>query len=1143
MRLQKIGLLLLFLAIAGLYGQEFRGTILGRVLDASGAVVPNVPVTITNTSTNVSVRATSTSNGNYTAPFLIPGTYRVSAQMQGFKSFVREGIEVQVQDRIQVDVLLEPGVVTETVQVRAESPLLETSTASVGEVVDQMKIINLPLNGRNPYLVARIVPGVQPTDERSFARPFDNGATSNISMGGNPNGSNDVLLDGIPNVDAGNTVAFIPSVEAVQEMKVQTNTFDAEFGRAAGGVVNVTVKSGTNSFRGSLHEFWRNDILEANNFFNNRAGQGKPIQRFHMFGANLGGPVYLPKLYDGRNRTFVFGSWESIRQSDPTSLVATVPTVAQRDGDFSQTYDGRGRFLPVFDPFSTRGVPDRPGNFVRDQFPGNRIPRSRMDPVALNILQYYGKPNQPGLPLSGEDNFFWSGSSPDDYDAFITRVDHTISDAQRLFVRLSISRRPRLGDDDIFETIATQSRFLDRLSRGAALDYVNTLSPSLLLNIRYGLVRYGNITEYRPKDFRLSSLGFPESLSRLVMQEIFPAISMSGVVGVGRSGMSESLDDVHTLQGSMTRIGARHNLKWGGDIRVYRDLGLSVGTASGSYSFNPAFTRGPDPVRDTVSGHSVASFLLGTPASGSIPTNVGPAFQNVYYALYLQDDVRLSPKLTFNLGLRWEYEAPRTERFNQMTRGFAFDTPSPLQGKVPGYTLWGGLTYAGAGGQPRGQTDPDRLNFAPRFGIAYQLAPKLVLRTGYGIFFAGTSDSGAGTAASPGFSVSTPMVSSLDGVTPQDRLSNPFPTGLLSPIGASQGLSTLLGQSVSFVDVERPVTYTQQYSFGLQYELARNLVVETTYVGNRGLRLLNSDLQLNQITDETRALKDALLVRVANPFVGHITTGSLASATTTRGQLLRPYPQYTGVSMRSPVIGSATYHAFQMKVEKRFARGISVLGSYTNAKLLDDIGSRQSHHNLKAERSISTINRPQRLVISGIYEFPVGPGRRYRGGDVAVIRKLIEGWQLDWITTFQGGRPLAVTSSVNNTNSFGGGQRPSSTGRSAELSGRITDRLDRYFDILQFVDTPAFEFGNLSRTLADVRGPGQSNFDVSLIKNTSIKESLRLQFRAEAFNLFNTPQFDIPGTSFGTGSFGRINAVAHRANPARQIMLAMKLLW
>jgi len=1126
---------------ASLLAQEFRGTILGRVVDSSGAVVPGVPITITNTSTNTSVKTESASSGNYTVPFLIPGTYRVSAQMTGFKAFVRDRIEVQVQDRIQIEIVLEPGVVTETVLVHAETPLLETSTASVGEVVDQMKIVSLPTNGRNPYMIARIVPGVQPTDTRTFTRPFDNGGASSISMGGNPSANNDVLLDGIPNVDAGNQIAFIPAVEAVQEMKVQTNTFDAEFGRAAGGVINVTVKSGSNRFHGGLHEFWRNDHLEANGVFNNRAGAGKPRQRFHMFGSNAGGPLYLPRLYNGHNRTFIFGSWDSIRQSDPTSLVATVPTVEQRTGDFSRTFDARGRSLPVFDPFTTTGIA---GGFRREPFPGNRIPASRMDPVAVNIIKLFGQPNQPGLPFSADENFFWTGSSPDNYDAFIVRLDHNFTDRQRMFFRTSASRRPRLGDDDLFENIATQSRFLNRISRGAALDYVNTLSPRLLLNVRFGLIRFGNVTEYRPAHFRLASLGFPERLAGQVVEQIFPTISISGINTIGRSGQEESLDNVYTLQANMTRIGARHTLKWGGDVRVYQDVGLSVGNASGSYSFNQAFTRGPDPLATaSVSGHSVASFLLGTPSGGSIPTNVGPAFQNIYYAGYVQDDFRMSSRLTVNLGLRYDYESPRTERYNQMTRGFAFNEDNPLQSSVRGLVLKGGLRFAGVGGQPRGQTDQGHLQFAPRLGIAYQLSPRVVIRTGYGIFFAGTTNLGGGTAASPGFSVSTPMVNTIDSVTPHHRLSNPFPDGLLNPIGSSQGLLTLAGQGPAFVDVSRPVTYTQQYSFGIQFEPARNLVIETVYVGNRGLHLQNNDLQLNQLTEEQLKLGTALLTRVNNPFAGLIQTGTLASPTVTQAQLIRPYPHFTAVTMRQPTIGSATYHAFQMKVERRFSRGLTFLLGYTNAKLLDDVGGRQSHTNLKAERALSLINRPQRLVISGVWQVPVGPGRQWSGGANPVARKILEGWELDWITTLQGGQPLNITSSVNGTNSQGGGQRPNSTGRSAKLEGPVTKRVDRFFDTLQFVDAPAFQFGNLPRTLPDVRGPGLHNWDMSVVKNTGLSEKLRLQFRCEIFNAWNHPAFANPGTSFGTGSFGRISDIAHRASPARQIMLAMKLLW
>ncbi len=1103
----------------------------------------NSAVTVTNESTNTVVKTTTTAAGAYTVPFLLPGSYTVSVQSPGFRTFQRQGVIVRVQDRVEIAVVLEPGVVAETVVVRAETPLLQTAESSVGQVVDQTNIVNLPMNGRAVYLIARITPGMVPTDTRLFTRPFDNGAVSNVSMGGSRANSNSILLDGIPNMNATSQVAFIPSPDAVQEMKVQINTYDAEFGRGAGGVLNATIKSGNNQFHGSLHEFFRNDRLEANSFINNSVGERKARQRFNLFGGTAGGPVYLPRLYDGRNRTFVFGSWESIRQADPTTSLTSVPTRAQRDGDFSSTYDGLNRFLTIFDPFSTRANPNLAGGFLRDPFPGNRIPSARMDPIAVKLLDQYGLPNKPGVGLSAVDNFFWADSSPDNYDSFVTRLDHNFTDRQRLFVRVSASRRPRLGDDNIFRTLATQSRFLNRLSRGGAVDYINTLTPQTLLNIRYGVSRFGNITQYLPRDFQLTSLGFPTQLSSQVLRQQFPRFAISGIATIGRSGDAEDLTDAHTLQISMTRISGRQALKWGFESRVYRDVGYDVGFASGTYSFDQARTRGPDPVRDLVSGSAVASFLLGTPASGSVDKNVAPAFQSVYYGAYLQDDYHVSPKLTLNLGIRWEYEAPRTERYNQMTRGFAYKAPSPLQSRVPNLPLFGGLLFANVNGQPRGQTDAFWRNFAPRIGIAYQIHPRVVLRTGYGIFFSGTTTMGRGAASSPGFSVATPMVTSLDGITPQDLLRNPFPNGLLEPIGSSQGLLTLAGQSVSFTEVTRPITYSQQYSFGMQFEPVRSLLVEATYSGNRGIHLQNSNLNVNQLTAEQLKLGDTLLARVPNPFFGIIPIGSLATATTTAAQLLRPYPHFTGVTLREFTDGSSTYHALLLKVERRFGHGLTFLGGYTNSKLLDNVGNRQDNYNLAAERSLSAIHTPQRLTMAGVWEVPVGPGRRWTGGSNPVARKLLEGWQLDWIGTLQTGFPLSVTSSVNTTQSQGGGQRPNSTGKSAKLEGPAEGRLNRYFDITQLVNPAPFRFGNLSRTLPDVLGPGLHDWDISLLKTTHIGEHLRIQLRGETFNIWNHPAFANPGTSFGTASFGRINDMANRANPARQIQLGAKLLW
>src|SRR5581483_3926334 len=565
-------------------------------------------------------------------------------------------------------------------------------------------------------------------------RPFDNGAISNASLSGNRGKANEVLLDGISNVGADNTITFTPSIDATQEFKVQTNTYDAEFGRSAGGVINVTVKSGTNQVHGSLFEFFRNNALDSNNFFNNQVGAPKAPLHFNQFGASIGAPVYLPKLYRGKDRTFFFFNYEAIRQLDGRSYVGAVPMLKQRDGDFSETYAGPNQPIQIYDPFSTRADPARAGAYLRDPFPGNRIPANRWDPVAKSALAYFPLPNAPGNALTGANNLFYSNGTPDGYDALITRIDHQISSTQRIFGRFSWSQRPR-GDDNYFGNIA-DSNFTsaNRSSRGAALDYVNALNPRWLLNLRWGFSRYADPTHNPSEGFDITTLGFPKSLRDQTVFLMYPRFEVSGLTNMGRDGGSNPTEDTQTYQASVTNIRGAHTLKLGGDLRVIRQNQFSAGYGSGRYAFTRAYTQGPDPLRATnTGGNALASFLLGTPASGSVDKAVALSFQNLYGAVFAQDDFKVTRRLAFNLGMRWDHEGARTERYDRMTRGFAFGQPNPLQ--VPGMKLQGGLLYAGVNGQPRGQTDTYWRVFAPRFGFAYSLNSKTVVRGGFGIFW------------------------------------------------------------------------------------------------------------------------------------------------------------------------------------------------------------------------------------------------------------------------------------------------------------------------------------------------------------------------------------------------------------------------
>ncbi len=1142
MRPRYLFLLVLF-SLLPLGAQEFRGSILGRVADASNAVVPNAAITVTNTATNTSVNAQTDADGSYLVPFLLPGPYRVTAEAAGFKKAVRDGIEVRVQDRLTVDLVLQVGATSEAIEVTASAPLLETSTASLGQVIDNRQVISMPLNGRNSYLLTRLAPGVQPTTTRNFTRPFDNGAMSDSSLSGNRGRANEVLLDGITNVGADNVITFVPSIDATQEFKVQTNTYDAEFGRSAGGVVNVTIKTGTNEFHGSVFDFLRNDAFDANNFFNNRVGAKKAPLRYNQFGASVGGPILLPKVYNGKDRTFFFFNYEAIRQLDGRTFVGAVPMLKQRDGDFSETFTSSRQMIQVYDPLSTRPDPARAGQYLRDPFANNRVPSTRWDPVARAAMQYFPPPSAPGDPLTGADNLFYSSGTLDNYDSVITRVDHQISGAQRIFGRFSWSRRPR-GDDNYFGNIADSNwTSANRSSRGAALDYIDTLSAGWLLNLRYGFARYADPSRNPSAGFDITKLGLPASFRDQTIAPAYPRFEVSGLTNMGRSGSSNPTEDTQTFQANATRLRGAHSLKFGGDFRVIRQSQFSAGYSSGRFAFSRAFTQGPDPLRSTsTAGVALASFLLGAPASGSVDKNVALSFQNLYGAVYVQDDFKASRKLTLNYGLRWEREAARTERYDRMTRGFAFDQPSPL--RAPGLALQGGLLFAGTGGQPRSQTNANSKNFAPRFGFAYSATPKLVLRGGYGIFWSGMTDIGAGTGAALGFGATTTFVSSLDGMTPLNFLRNPFPDGLIVPVGASQGLATLVGQGVSFTIPTRRTPYTQQYSFGVQRQFGAGILLEAGYVGNRGIGLANSAIELNQLPDSLLTMGSALVAQVPNPFYGVIPSGALASRTVARGQLLRPYAQYTGVSSTSPTIGSSTYHSLQVKVEKRFSRGFSLLASYTDSKLLDDVGNPQNNNNLRAERSVSTLDRAQRLVVSEVWELPFGRGRALAGSAPAFVDMVIGGWQLNCIMTFQGGQPLAVSSSTNTTNSQGGRQRPNSSGNSALLSHTSTDSmLRRYFDTSAFTLPTPFTFGNLGRTLPDVRGPGINNFDLSLVKGFRIGERLRAQFRGEFFNAWNRTEFGLPGTSQGTAQFGVISGISYEANPARQVQIALKVLF
>ncbi|HWB96307.1 MAG TPA: TonB-dependent receptor, partial [Bryobacteraceae bacterium] len=794
-------LLALLLVSAGAWGQEFRATLVGRVVDPTNAAVAGANVVVTQIGTNVLHRAVTTDTGDYAIPFLPPGEYRLEVERDGFRKFTREGISLRVQDRVSIDVTLALGTQTESVTVSGESPLLDTSSASVGQIVSEHAIQDLPLNGRNAYALMTTTPGVQMTVKDptiSFMRysaAGDTGGIAMMSISGAPSTYNEYLLDGVPIGSDNNAVDYVPSIEATQEFKLQTNSFDAEYGRFLGGVVNSSIRSGVNEFHGNAFEYMRNSVWNARDFF----ATSKPQFSYNQFGASLSGPVYLPKLYSGKNRTFFFVMYDGSREGVPRSWVSTVPTALERSGDFSQTYasvNGQAVQKIVYDPNTTRlnGTA-----YVRDPFPGNVVPSTRQDPVAKALLGLYPLPSAPGNPITQVNNYPLSYKDPVLDNGVVFKVDHQISDHHQLFVRYFWRHFAVRGGGNFMSTDpnkATTTGHVNRYTPGVAVGHTWTLNPSTVLDFRYGYSRYSAVIISDSYGFDLSSLGWPSSMTKSIDVPVIPALSLSGYTGYGSYSLAKSAGDTHFAHAGISKQAGRHSLRTGFDVRLYRHNSGPGGTTSGTYNFTPDWTLGPNPqVTSATTGSSVASMLLGLGSSGSISYLASLARQAPYYEMYFQDDIRLTSKLTVNLGIRYEVEGGMTERYNRMNRGFDVTAASPIEAQaaaayasnpiaeVPAsaFRVKGGLLFAGQGGMSRSIGDTDFNNVSPRVGFAYTLTPKTILRGGYGHFFGpimaqyytAQACASCDTTPSYGNTAVTSWVTGI-GLTPGNTLSNPF---------------------------------------------------------------------------------------------------------------------------------------------------------------------------------------------------------------------------------------------------------------------------------------------------------------------------------------------------------------------------------
>jgi hypothetical protein len=1129
-------------------------TLTGRVTDPSGAVVPGASVVARSVSTGISSTSETTSEGYYTLPSLQPGRYEVTITRDGFVPVRQTGLELTVQQVARLDVTLKIGGVAETIEVSAQAALLDSESSTVGQVIGNRQVTELPLLGRNSYALAMLVPGVRNSAGVNNL-VTDQISTVSYAINGQRASANEFLLDGAPNsTSTQNQPVVNPNPDMVQEFKVETNTFSAEYGRAAGGVFNVVTKSGTNDLHFTAYEFFRHDKLNANDFFANRSGTERAPFRFNQFGATVGGPVLIPKLYNGKNRTFFFFNTEFVRFTQGITFTAVLPDPTQLTGDFSNARLADGRLVTIYDPATTRANPSGAG-FIRSAFPNNVIPPARIDPVARNVARLFPAPTS-NEPL-GRINYTRTAGNSIPKDTYSVRMDHNFTDANRLFFRYSFDDTPVIralayGPEFRNSSPTAGPQIFTRWN--ASIEDSHTFTPSLLGMVRYSVTRLINDRRPYSDNFDITSIGLPAYMREGMVDPLsLPAIQITGysrtgsvpntVVGglIGATDLISFGPTNHSLQGSMTKTLTSHTLKFGAEYRVIQLNAQQTSDVATNFNFTPAWTQGPNPTASSaVAGLGLATYLLGIPA-GAVNPAPALAMTNKYAGFFIQDSWKVTPSLTLNLGMRYELETPRTDRFNQLTN-FDYDATSPLN--IPGLNLRGGLTFVGVNGMPRTNANLDRNNIAPRVGIAWKLGPKTVIRSGAGLFYAATTGIGgaAGAFGVSGFQAGTSIVTSLDGVTPAVSWSDPYPQGFNRPTGSSQGLATLLGQDIQYFDRGNYVPYSSQWNFNIQRELPLSTLLEVGYAGSRGIGFQQGRVW-NQLPDSALAQGDALRQQVPNPFLGQIPVGVLSRATVARAQLLRPFPQYANVSSQNASWASSTYHALEAKVEKRYASGLSALASYTFSKLMDygigpfagealGAGAFQNNNNLDADWASSIIDQTHRIMFNVVYELPF-----FRSSGPAVARKLFGGWQFGGIWMAFSGGPLGVTSAVNNTFSQGGGQRPNWSGVSPCVSEPVPQR---WLDSSVFSAPAPYAFGNAPRTFNGCRSDRTDQVDVTLTKNTRIRERLNLQFRAEVFNLSNTARFAPPNQAFGNPAYGTVTA---QGNLPRIIQFGMKLIY
>jgi hypothetical protein len=1154
------------------FAQESRAVVLGRVTDSSGAAVPGAKVSAQSLDTNITTSSVSNADGGFQINYLQPGPYKITVEANGFKKTSRDSIDVRVGDRLALDFSLEVGAVSDTVNITSEAPLLDTTSATTGMVIDGKRAAELPMVGGNAFYLSRLSPGVMTSGGRTGANPFDYGSGTNLIGNGSRSGTSEVTLDGSPNMFERST-SFSPPQDLVAEFKIQTTSYDASVGHSSGALTNVSVKSGTKDLHGTA--YMNDSRLRAIPWHTNRflgqqfAVPGANIEQIRernvpswlhqRWGATATGPVVLPKIYNGRQKTFWSFGYEGLKIKRNLSFTGTMPTAKQRNGDFSELLP-LGATYQIYDPFTTRPAAQA-GRFTRTALTGNIIPANQIDPVAKKILSFFPLPNQPGS-ADGRQNYFTTQKISRSNRNFLGRVDHNFNENHRLFVRYT--QNYQYDTTIAFEGGATGT-IAEQPGRGLAVDDVYTINPTLVMNLRYSVSHQTPIAGRLTNGFDLTSLGFPSSLVNEIKTKnniagvSFPSINITNFTSIGQDGGNQRSIYYHVFGSTFTKVAGNHSVKFGGEYRLQRENGFNFGNVAPTFTFGEAYTRGPldnSPVAPI--GHGLASFLLGIPTGGSVSLNASRAQQADFKGFFVHNDWRVNKRLTLNLGVRYEYEGAPTERFNRSIRGFDPLVASPISAAaltnyranpipelpVANFKTLGGLNFVGVNGNPRGLWKVDSNNVMPRLGLAFSLNEKTVLRMGIGVYY-DTIGVDRADVNQGGFNQATNFIPTLNnGQTYVATLSNPFPNGFQVPPGSAQGISTFLGRGISFFQ-ERPLNpYNTRWSMSVQRELPGRMVAEITYVGSRSNKLATTR-NLNAIpaqylstkTERDQATIDFLGAQVRNPFFGlaEFAGSGLVGQNVARSQLLRPFPHF-GDILVDESSGYSWYHSLQVGVEKRLTKGLTFQASWTYSKFMQAYEF-LNDQDLRPSEVISDQDYPHRFVINGIYELPFGKGKKFLSGANWFTETVFGGWQFQGWFEGQSGEALGFGNAI--------------------LRGNLRDIVlpvnkrtaEAWFDITAanrvFERDPARQLASNIRTLplrfSYIRADGTNNFDLSLFKNYQLTERFKLQFRAESFNALNHVQFGGPATGVTNTAFGTITG--EKGHGQRQWTFGLKLMF